>query len=108
MKKKEKVKKVDEHLVSLQGLFVFYCALNCVLTSHFLREVSFLLCTVPEALSDGPNCLPAPFMTNLCSTQQNQTVCFDQPVDIKDYKHFRADVTINISRMVESHLTGIA
>lgn len=68
-----------------------------------------LLSTAPDALDDGPNCLPALFMTNLCRTApQNQAVCFDQPLDREDYEHFRANVAFNISRMFESRLKGIA
>ena len=60
----------------------------------------FPLCTVSEALSDGPNCFSVLFIINISrTTHQNQAVCFDQPLERKHSVYFRDNVAFNISRM---------
>lgn len=97
----KRIERRIQYRISLQGLLVFCCAQ--ILGEVGGKGVFFY------ALSDGPNCFPVLFMTNLCWTaHQNQAVCVDQPLDGKDYEHFRAKVAFNISRMFESRMKGIA
>lgn len=100
-----KIKKVYE---CLQGLFVFNCVLNFVFNVYVLifcvwssvKMCFFPLCTVSEALSDGPSCFSVLFMMNISrTTHQNQAVCFDQPLDRKHNEQLRGNVAFNISRM---------
>lgn len=42
------------------------------------------------------------------TAHKNETVCFDQSLHRKDYKHFRANIAFNISRMFQSLVKGIA
>lgn len=62
---------------------------------------------VPKSLSNVPNYLPCPIYDKPL-WKNNQTVCFDQPLDWKDCQHFGANVVFNISRMFEPRLKGIA